>query len=107
MTRDAKLFMLNEREHTGLINKIESQKDHTLKDHVAIYQGHKDGDEVIWYIILSLTEVLDKIIDNYGGEELKEDTIAISVHQNHYSLVYGSETVKDHLPDRYRLNDTV
>ena len=98
MTRDAKLYWISDTDWKPLIEKIEQHKNHTLKDFIIIYDLCKSHPSNQYYAILSLHEDVDKIVEEYGGEEsTPNDILRITLHDENEMPVYGEKTRIVHL----------
>ena len=75
MTRNAKLYILSNKEWKPLVNLINNDKNIYLQRDITIYQLFTSTSKVEEYAIITLSEKADKVVEEYG---------AILSEQNNY-----------------------
>lgn len=100
MTRDAKLFFLNGIDYTPIKTKIESEKDaRRLSNEIAIFFTSEEYNN---YIVLSVSERIDKIALENGGILCGLDDLYMFGLKNKMippgNLVFGEEILLEFLP---------
>ena len=90
MTRDAKLYILLDKDWKPLTNFIDNHSNQTLKNDITIYQLYSTDSKNLEYAILSLTDTIDKIIEDYGAIIAKEpNLLRNSLHKQSRKPLYG------------------
>lgn len=93
MTRDAKLYLLSDKDWKQLAESIDNNSDYTLKNDVTIYQLYSASSKSQEYAILSLSDKADKVIEDYGATLAKEpNLLRNSLHQYFREPLYGDKT---------------
>lgn len=67
MIRDAKLYLLSDKDWKPLAESINNNADYTLKNDVTIFQLYASSSKSQEYALLSLSEKSDTIIEHYGA----------------------------------------
>ena len=63
MTREAKLYTLEEKEWQPLVAMIGNER------YISIYQLNSETSKVLYFAVLSLNDKTDKIVEEYGAIE--------------------------------------
>jgi len=96
MTRDAKLYYLNHKDWKPLADKIEQHKNYDLKNLIVIFDIFSAYPKHHRYAILSLHEDIDKIVEDYGEDDIKEaaedDLMRNELRNYHKDPVYGDKS---------------
>ena len=96
MTRDAKLYFLFGKELQPLIDII--NMDTSIQNEITIYQLMSHTSTGKEYGILSLSDLADKTIEDYGGTIAdKDEMIKITLHKYFGDPLYGNKDNLSHL----------
>jgi hypothetical protein len=98
MTRKAKLYYLNNTDYSPIKEIIEFDSDAVfLSDRIAVY-NHTTNSSDNYYILISIDDKIDKIIEENGGTEastndLYKARIKDGKHQGNF--IFGDEQLTD------------
>ena len=94
MPRNAKLYLLSNKDWKQLADNIDTHSDYTLKNDIAIFQLYSPSGEGREYAVLSISDKADDVIENYGATLATEiNMIRYSLHQNHREPLYGDKSI--------------
>ena len=91
MTRDAKLYFLKLRDWKPLADIFLTQSDHLLKDDITIF---KLSSIIHHYAILTLSDKVDKIVEEYGAILASEEDLlrnALLSENNYGEPLFGDK----------------
>ena len=93
MTRNAKLYLLSDKDWKPLAEIIDNNSSHILEDDVTIYQLYSASSKNLEYAILSLSDRADKIIEEYGATPAKEpNSLRNSLREYYGDPLYGNKS---------------
>lgn len=93
MTRDAKLYLLSDKDWKQLAETIDNNPDYTLKNDITIFQLYSASSKSQDYAILSLSDKADKVVENYGATLAEEpNLLRNSLHEYKGEPLYGDRT---------------
>jgi len=93
MTRDAKLYILSDKDWKPLADLFESHKDYNLKHQVYIYKLMTSTSVGQQYAILTLTDAADKIVEDYGATPAADkDLLRNTLHNYHGDTLFGDKS---------------
>lgn len=93
MPREAKLYILSDKDWKPLADLIENHKDCMIKQQITIYQLMTSTSSGEHYAILTLSISAEKIVEDYGASAVKEnDYLKTTLHDYHGDTLYGDKT---------------
>lgn len=93
MTRDAKLYILSDKDWKPLADTFEAHKDYNLRHQVSIYQLMTSASVGQQYAILTLTDTADKIVEDYGATPAADkDLLRNTLHSYHGDTLFGDKS---------------
>jgi len=100
MTRNAKLYYLNNRDYSPIKEIIEFDSDAAfLSERIAVF-NHTSNPSDNCYILISVDDKIDKIIAENGGIEASTNDIyktRIKEGKNQGDFIFGNEELTDFL----------
>jgi hypothetical protein len=92
MIRNAKLYLLSDKDWKQLAESIDNNSDYTLKNNVTIFQLYSAFDKNQEYAVLSTSDMADNIIEDYGATLAKEPNLLRNrLHEYHGDPLYGDK----------------
>jgi len=98
MTRDAKLYILEDKHWKPLADLINNHKDYNMKNDVTIFQFATQDSKGDNYSILSLSDKADLIIEEYGGYHSPKNNLIASLHNYIGEPLFGDKSNTAFLP---------
>jgi len=93
MTRDAKLYILSDKDWKPLADLFQDDKDYNLKLDIVIYQLMTPTSVGQQYAILTLSDKADEIVEKYGATPAPEkDYLRNTLHDYHGDTLFGDKT---------------
>ena len=93
MTRDAKLYILSDKDWKPLAEIFQNHKDYNLKLEISIYQLMTSTSVGHHYAILTLSEKADKIVEEYGATPAADkDLLKNTMHNYHGDTLFGDKS---------------
>lgn len=93
MRREAKLYILSDKDWKPLAAIIESHKDYEIKNNVIVYQLMTTNSINQEYAVLTLSETADKIVEDYGAKLTDEkNVLRNTLHYYQGDTLYGEKS---------------
>lgn len=93
MTRDAKLYILADKDWKPLAEILEQKNNYKEKLDTSIYQLMTSTSIGQHYAILTLSEESDKIVEEYGATIADDkNLLRISLHNYNGEILFGDKT---------------
>jgi len=90
--RDAKLYFLTYKDWKPIVALVEKNKIDSLKLFITIFQLMSASSKEQYYAIISLHNMVDSIIEEYGCVEANEnDLIRTTLHSYSGESLYGDK----------------
>ena len=104
MNRDAKLYLLIDKDWKPLADLIEKHLDNSLKNDVTIFQLFSVSNNSQDFAVLSLSDKSDKVVEQYASNESdKNDSLRTTLHEYYGDPLYGD---KRNLTSLKKLNES-
>ncbi len=98
MIRDAKLYILEDKDWKPLAELINNHNNYRMKNDITIFQFPSQDSKGDYYSILSLSEKADLIIEEYGGYHSPINTLYASLPNYIGEPLFGDKSNTAFLP---------